>query len=206
MITFYKNSGLLKPILSDISHYKINLEVLKIGLGRKFSFSFFCESFRKNSLFGFVKYLWWKYEFFVKVFAKTQRWKGITTFMNKNSFSYYSQAENLHIIFLLCQNNFKEYSILKGQCHQIFYPWFFHQTIPPGPLIHRLKPFWILLQICRDMINFRTWKLCMWCQWHRMLEKIFLGSPFKFISFLSGGVGHSGTCTMHVVSMTPDAF
>jgi hypothetical protein len=31
---------------------------------------------------------------------------------------------------------------------------FFHQTIPTGPLIHGLKPFWILLRIRRDMIDF----------------------------------------------------
>jgi hypothetical protein len=30
---------------------------------------------------------------------------------------------------------------LKGQCHKILTLGFFHQTIPPGPLIHGLKPF-----------------------------------------------------------------
>jgi hypothetical protein len=48
---------------------------------------------------------------------------------------------------------------------------FFHQTIPPGPLIHGLKPFWILLRIRRDMIDFQTQKSCMRCQWHRMHKK-----------------------------------
>jgi hypothetical protein len=31
--------------------------------------------------------------------------------------------------------------LLKGQCHEIFNPRFFHQTISPGPLIRGLKPF-----------------------------------------------------------------
>jgi hypothetical protein len=30
---------------------------------------------------------------------------------------------------------------LKGQCHEIFVLQFFWQTIPLGPLVHRLKPF-----------------------------------------------------------------
>jgi hypothetical protein len=30
---------------------------------------------------------------------------------------------------------------LKGQCHEVFDPRFFHQTIPPRGLIHGLKPF-----------------------------------------------------------------
>jgi hypothetical protein len=30
---------------------------------------------------------------------------------------------------------------LKGQCHEIFDPGFFHQTIPPRVLFHGLKPF-----------------------------------------------------------------
>jgi hypothetical protein len=36
---------------------------------------------------------------------------------------------------------------LKGQCHEIFDLWFFHQTIPPGALIHGLKHFCIWLRI-----------------------------------------------------------
>jgi hypothetical protein len=51
---------------------------------------------------------------------------------------------------------------------------FFHQIIPPGPLIHGLKPFWILLQIRRVMIDFRTQKSCMRCQWHRMHKHFFV--------------------------------
>jgi hypothetical protein len=30
---------------------------------------------------------------------------------------------------------------LKEQCYEIFDLWFFHQTIPPGPLVHGLKNF-----------------------------------------------------------------
>jgi hypothetical protein len=39
---------------------------------------------------------------------------------------------------------------LKGQCHEIFDPRFFHQTIPPRALIHGLKLSRILLRICRE--------------------------------------------------------
>jgi hypothetical protein len=39
------------------------------------------------------------------------------------------------------------------------------------------------------MIDFRTQKSCMRCQWHRMHENFLLRSPFKFIYFFSGGVG-----------------
>jgi hypothetical protein len=41
--------------------------------------------------------------------------------------------------------------MLKGQYHEIFYLWFFHQTISSGFLIHRLKPYRIWLQICEDI-------------------------------------------------------
>jgi hypothetical protein len=39
---------------------------------------------------------------------------------------------------------------LKGQCHEIFDLWFFHQTIPPRALIHVLKPFRIWIRIRRE--------------------------------------------------------
>jgi hypothetical protein len=39
---------------------------------------------------------------------------------------------------------------LKGQCHEIFDPRLFHQTIPPRALIHGLKPFRIWLRIRRE--------------------------------------------------------
>jgi hypothetical protein len=47
-------------------------------------------------------------------------------------------------------NNYAQYLLLyiivnarclKGQCHEIFDLWFFHQTIPPRPLINTLKYF-----------------------------------------------------------------
>jgi hypothetical protein len=40
--------------------------------------------------------------------------------------------------------------VLKGQCHEIFDPRFFHQTIPPRGLIHGLKPFCTWLRIRRE--------------------------------------------------------
>jgi hypothetical protein len=37
--------------------------------------------------------------------------------------------------------------VLKGQCHEIFDPPFFHQSITPRPLINTLKYFRILFRI-----------------------------------------------------------
>jgi hypothetical protein len=83
--------------------------------------------------------------------------------------------------------------ILKWQCHEIFDPRFFSSTIPPGPLIQGLKPFWILLRFRRDIIDFRTQKFtlkaaravwivrrpCMRCQWHILLSM----TPHAFLIF-----------------------
>jgi hypothetical protein len=52
-------------------------------------------------------------------------------------------------------------SFFKGQCHEIFDPWLFQQTIPPRALSHGLKPFRIWLRI-RDEIDSKiskTWSL-----------------------------------------------
>jgi hypothetical protein len=38
---------------------------------------------------------------------------------------------------------------LKGQCHEIFGPPFFRQSITPRPLINILKYFRILFRICQ---------------------------------------------------------
>jgi hypothetical protein len=45
-----------------------------------------------------------------------------------------------------------KHMLLKGQCHEVFDLWFFHQTIPPGALIHGLKHFCIWLRI-REVIR-----------------------------------------------------
>jgi hypothetical protein len=80
---------------------------------------------------------------------------------------------------------------LKGTVSRDFRPSvFIHQTIPPGPLIHGLTPFWILLRIRRDMINFRTQKSCMRCHWYRMHR--------------TWGVIDTA-CTVHAVSLIPHA-
>jgi hypothetical protein len=39
---------------------------------------------------------------------------------------------------------------LKGQLHEMFDPWFFHQSNPPRDLIQGLKPFGIWFGIRRD--------------------------------------------------------
>jgi hypothetical protein len=49
---------------------------------------------------------------------------------------------------LMC---FVRITYVKGTLLRDFRPsFFFHQTIPPGPLIYGLKPFRIWLRICRD--------------------------------------------------------
>jgi hypothetical protein len=40
--------------------------------------------------------------------------------------------------------------LLKGQCHEILEPGFFHQTIPPRSLIHGRKQFRIRLRVRRE--------------------------------------------------------
>jgi hypothetical protein len=40
---------------------------------------------------------------------------------------------------------------LKGKCHEIFEPQFFHQSTPRRVLIHRIKPFHIWLRIRREI-------------------------------------------------------
>jgi hypothetical protein len=45
---------------------------------------------------------------------------------------------------------------LKGQCHEVFDPQFFHQSIHPGPLIKGLKPFQIYIRIHEDIHIFKN--------------------------------------------------
>jgi hypothetical protein len=45
---------------------------------------------------------------------------------------------------------------LKGQCHKIFDPRFFHQNIRPGHLIMGLKAFLNINSNSRRYSNFRT--------------------------------------------------
>jgi hypothetical protein len=60
---------------------------------------------------------------------------------------------------------------LKGLWHEIFYLWFIHQTTPPRPLIHELKPFWIWLWIRKEN-GLRNHRFCaQQCQWHRCDQK-----------------------------------
>jgi hypothetical protein len=107
--------------------------------------------------------------------------------------------------FLKCKFNYKScflqehssFMFLKGKCHEISNPRFFHQTILPWPLINRLKPFWILLRIRRDVIDFRTQKSSLFCIWFSLLEVV-----RKF--FCACGVNDTA-CTMLAVSMTPHA-
>jgi hypothetical protein len=57
-------------------------------------------------------------------------------------------------------------SLLKGQCHEIFNPWFFNQTIPPRALIHGLKPFQIWLRIRHENWD-NCWKCMTSAVWYR---------------------------------------
>jgi hypothetical protein len=88
-------------------------------------------------------------------------------------------------------NNKVLLTVIKGTLSRDFWPSvFFYQTIPPGTLIHGLMPFWNMLRIFRDTIDFWMQKFCMQCQWYDMQEK--LGSPFKFVFFFLGGLGRFG--------------
>jgi hypothetical protein len=56
-------------------------------------------------------------------------------------------------------------STLKGLDTKFFTSVFFHQTIPPRPLIHGLKPCWIRLRICG--VNRQSWLHTQRCPlWH----------------------------------------
>jgi hypothetical protein len=75
--------------------------------------------------------------------------------------------------------------LLKGQCHEIFNLWFFHQSTPPRALTHRLKPFCIWLRIRQENRHYSSFlgvndtvetisavsmtplKPFHRCQWHR---------------------------------------
>jgi hypothetical protein len=49
---------------------------------------------------------------------------------------------NIFLCSITCYMlNATMHTLLKGQFHEIFDPPFFRQTIPLGPLVHRLKPF-----------------------------------------------------------------
>jgi hypothetical protein len=77
---------------------------------------------------------------------------------------------------------------LKGECHEIFDLWFFHQTIPPGPLIHGLKPFCIWLRIREDIRLRNRQFLHQQCQWHRWCQKWSLYNPNIFcVNFTAMG-------------------
>ena len=41
--------------------------------------------------------------------------------------------------------------VLKRQCHEIFYLYFFHESNPPGPLINRLKWFCLKIHFREDI-------------------------------------------------------
>jgi hypothetical protein len=68
---------------------------------------------------------------------------------------------------------------------------FFHQTIPPGPLIHGRKPFWILIEFA-EIWSISEHKNRACGVRNRMHENFLLGSPFKFIYFFRGGVVQFG--------------
>jgi hypothetical protein len=92
---------------------KLHDNTALLGLGRKFSFSFFRESLRENSLIVYAKYLWRKYETFAKVFAKTQEIKKhYNNYELKFCFLLFTSKKSAKYICLLFQNNFKKYSLL----------------------------------------------------------------------------------------------
>ncbi len=67
---------------------------------------------------------------------------------------------------------------LKGQCHEIFCFWFFHESLSPQPQSIPLGPFRIFLKICGDIQQVKVqhqyqrhrWQICRWCQRHQRKE------------------------------------
>jgi hypothetical protein len=68
-------------------------------------------------------------------------------------------ARHIHIQYMYCTSSqiyISLSSFLKGQRHEIFYLWFFLQTVPPGPSRHAQKRFQFFSIIRRDIRLF-------WC-------------------------------------------
>jgi hypothetical protein len=98
-------------------------------------------------------------------------------------------------------------TILKGQCHEIFDPRFFHQTITPRALIHGLKPFCIWLRFRREnrdnrlqtsdpAVSMRPRKLIPRSNWDR---RNFITKIFNFI-YVFSVVHCQSRITFHVGS------
>jgi hypothetical protein len=81
---------------------------------------------------------------------------------------------------------------LKGQCQEIFDLWFFHQTTPPGPLIHRWKPFCIWIRI---RASSSTKSVPQRWQWHRWRREQSQHSWIRGVNDIAGATS--------AVSMTP---
>jgi hypothetical protein len=91
---------------------------------------------------------------------------------------------------------------------------FFSLNNTPGPLIHGLKPFWILLRIRQDMVDFRTqncilyvaplnWSIFLVVGYDNLRTYTFLiDIPFKGCQFIDRACGVDDTAyTVHAVSM-----
>jgi hypothetical protein len=73
-------------------------------------------------------------------------------FVNKVSLHFLNLHKKTDILMpnmtTFCERK-KILLLLKGQCHEIFDPPFFRQSINPSPRINTLKYFRILFRICR---------------------------------------------------------
>jgi hypothetical protein len=83
-------------------------------------------------------------------------------------------------------NKISYFYYLNGQCHEIFDPQFFHQTIPPRALIHGLKSF------------------CIWLRFRHFMTKIFnFIYVFSVVYCRSRITFHVGSRSVSAVSMRP---
>jgi hypothetical protein len=88
----------------------------------------------------------------------------------------------LRKMFIKANNKTSTWTIkfsLKGQCHKIFYPWFF--LIDQPLLIHRLMPFCIWLHICRDNLLKNHQNQILRSQWDCGIRLFFQSLPKIFL-------------------------
>jgi hypothetical protein len=85
-------------------------------------------------------------------------WKSTKKFYLPNSIAKHIKSTTIYAVLLIpiLYSITSKPSVnsvlcfLKEHCPEMFNHRYFHQTIPPGPLIHGLKPFRIWLRIRRD--------------------------------------------------------
>ena len=60
-------------------------------------------------------------------------------------------VKSMFLKILQTRKGLGSYLNLKGQCHEIFWHFLFHESKPSGPLINRLKWFCLKVCFCREI-------------------------------------------------------